>query len=113
MTADSRRPRKGVLGTKFGSGEEFLDSCDWKKFGMIASDISMNCLDGVEMVLKMRKRGYLGPVILMTGLNIDLSPFAKALQPYTLIKKPFKIQELIACMETGRDLACSGYGFTL
>ena len=67
---------------------------------MIASDISMNSVDGVEMVLRMRKKGYLGPVILMTGLTkIDLSPFAKALEPYTLIRKPFKIHELVACMD--------------
>ena len=41
----------------------------------------------------------------MTGLtNIDLSPFASALEPYTLIRKPFKIRELVACMKFNRNV---------
>src|SRR5580692_2296829 len=88
--------RKGVDATRFGSGEEFLQNKDWQSFPLVATDISMNAVDGVEMVLRMRKSGYLAPVILMTGhTKIDLSMFAQALKPYTLILKPFKIHELV------------------
>lgn len=99
-----RRPliSRGHTITEAHHGEEGwqLFSEHPHKFDVIVTDIKMPVLDGVELLKRLREKGYDIPVIVMTGCE-DLKTSIEILRlgAFDFLLKPFKAKDLFGILD--------------
>src|ERR671916_319427 len=71
-------------------GLEALDTINDDEIDLIVSDVVMPRLDGASLVRKLRRRGYVMPVVLMSAVYADVD-----LPGVRFVPKPFEIDRLL------------------
>jgi two-component system, OmpR family, response regulator MprA len=71
-------------------GLEALDTINDDEIDLIVSDVVMPRLDGASLVRKLRHRGHLMPVVLMSAVYADVD-----LPGVRFVPKPFEIDRLL------------------
>jgi FixJ family two-component response regulator len=91
----------GYVVHTFGSAEEFLGSACLGDTSSVISDLQMSPMNGLELLAKMRMRGYAAPFIFITGFP-DESVRAGAMKAGAtgFFAKPVAMPHLIACLDT-------------
>lgn len=86
---------KGFDVTSAKDGRETLMHLNKNSFDLLITDISMPCLDGIELLKKMKKEGRREKVIIMTGSYVDCSEIKDIPFIYSQLIKPFRMNELV------------------
>ena len=81
---------EGYLVRHAKDGLEALDAIDGSQIDLIVSDVVMPRLDGASLVRKLRRRGHLMPVVLMSAVYADVD-----LPGVRFVPKPFEIDRLL------------------
>jgi two-component system, OmpR family, response regulator MprA len=81
---------EGYLVRHAKDGLEALDTIDGDEIDLIVSDVVMPRLDGASLVRKLRVRGYVMPVVLMSAVYADVD-----LPGVRFVPKPFEIDRLL------------------
>jgi len=87
----------GMSVTLAADGEEGLRAFFAEKPDVLVTDVMMPCMDGFEMVRRIRERDKLTPVLFLTArssVNDVVDGFKMGGDDY--LKKPFSLQELMA-----------------
>lgn len=71
-------------------GLEALAAIDGDRIDLVVSDVVMPRLDGASLVRKLRHRGYLVPVVLMSSVYAEVD-----LPGVRFVAKPFEIDRLL------------------
>jgi len=101
LNCEVRCESNGSLGLK--AIEEGMNKSE--PFSAILTDIKMPVMDGIEMLVEIRKREIFTPVIVLTGHG-DKESTVRALQlgAYDFIDKPFELNRLINGLRSALDL---------
>ena len=81
---------EGYLVRLAKDGLEALDAISGDQIDLIVSDVVMPRLDGASLVRKLRGRGHLMPVVLMSAVYTDVD-----LPGVRFVPKPFEIDRLL------------------
>ena len=81
---------EGYLVRHAKDGLEALDAINDNQIDLIVSDVVMPRLDGASLVRKLRRRGHLMPVVLMSAVYADVD-----LPGVRFVPKPFEIDRLL------------------
>jgi CheY-like chemotaxis protein len=81
---------EGYLVRHAKDGLEALDAINGNRIDLIVSDVAMPRLDGTSLVRKLRRRGHLTPVVLMSAVYADVD-----LPGVRFVPKPFEIDRLL------------------
>ena len=81
---------EGYLVRHAKDGLEALDAISGDQIDLIVSDVVMPRLDGASLVRKLRRRGHLMPVVLMSADYADVD-----LPSVRFVPKPFEIDRLL------------------
>ena len=81
---------EGYLVRHAKDGLEALDAIDGSQIDLIVSDVVMPRLDGASFVRRLRRRGHLTPVVLMSAVYADVD-----LPGVRFVPKPFEIDRLL------------------
>ena len=81
---------EGYLVRHAKDGLEALDAINGDRIDLIVSDVVMPRLDGSSLVRKLRLRGHLTPVVLMSAVYADVD-----LPGVRFVPKPFEIDRLL------------------
>jgi len=81
---------EGYLVRHAKDGLEALDAINGDRIDLIVSDVVMPRLDGASLVRKLRLRGHLTPVVLMSAVYADVD-----LPGVRFVPKPFEIDRLL------------------
>jgi two-component system response regulator FixJ len=83
--------RRQVTTSCFATADAFLDAIDTAApFDCVVSDVLMPGLSGLDLVRRLKGRGPLPPIILITGHGeIDMAVSAIKLGAFDFIEKPF------------------------
>ena len=81
---------EGYLVRHAKDGLEALDAINGDQIDLIVSDVVMPRLDGASLVRKLRHRGHLMPVVLMSAVYADVD-----LPGVRFVPKPFEIDRLL------------------
>jgi CheY-like chemotaxis protein len=81
---------EGYLVRHAKDGLEALDAINGNRIDLIVSDVVMPRLDGASLVRKLRRRGHLTPVVLMSAVYADVD-----LPGVRFVPKPFEIDRLL------------------
>jgi two-component system, OmpR family, response regulator MprA len=81
---------EGYLVRHAKDGLEALDAINGDRIDLIVSDVVMPRLDGASLVRKLRRRGHLMPVVLMSAVYADVD-----LPGVRFVPKPFEIDRLL------------------
>ena len=81
---------EGYLVRHAKDGLEALDSINDDEIDLIVSDVVMPRLDGASLVRKLRRRGHVMPVVLMSAVYADVD-----LPGVRFVPKPFEIDRLL------------------
>ena len=81
---------EGYLVRHAKDGLEALDTINDDEIDLIVSDVVMPRLDGASLVRKLRRRGYVMPVVLMSAVYADVD-----LPGVRFVPKPFEIDRLL------------------
>ena len=93
----------------FNSAEEFLAAVDGPaQFDCVVSDVRMPGVSGLDLVGQLNARGFIRPIILITGHgDIDMAVAAIKIGAFDFIEKPFDENRLLAsirnAVEQGRQ----------
>jgi len=90
----------GYVVHTFGSAQEFLGSARFNDTSCVISDMQMTPMNGLELLARIRIRGYAAPFIVITASS-DESVRARALKAGVtcFLTKPFATPTLIACLD--------------
>ena len=92
----------------FNAAEEFLAAIDRSEhFDCVVSDVRMPGVSGLDLVGHLNARGFIRPIILITGHgDIDMAVAAIKIGAFDFIEKPFDENRLLAsirdAVERGR-----------
>ena len=92
----------------FNGAEEFLAAVDRSaQFDCVVSDVRMPGVSGLDLVGQLNARGFVRPIILITGHgDIDMAVAAIKIGAFDFIEKPFDENRLLAsirnAVEQGR-----------
>jgi len=90
----------------YASGIDFLEIADTLNSGCVVTDVRMPELSGLELVRRLRERGFTLPVIVITGHgDVPLAVEAMRAGVIDFIEKPFEDEVLIGSIR--RALATS------
>jgi two-component system response regulator FixJ len=93
----------------FESAQNFLDALPSLDFGCVVSDVRMPGIDGIELLKRLKTRGSLFPVVIMTGHgDVPLAVEAMKLGAMDFLEKPFEDDRLIGMIEVALRRAESG-----
>jgi CheY-like chemotaxis protein len=81
---------EGYLVRHAKDGLEALDAINENRIDLIVSDVVMPRLDGASLVHRLRRRGHLMPVVLMSAVYADVD-----LPGVRFVPKPFEIDRLL------------------
>jgi CheY-like chemotaxis protein len=81
---------EGYLVRHAKDGLEALDAINENRIDLIVSDVVMPRLDGASLVRRLRRRGHLTPVVLMSAVYADVD-----LPGVRFVPKPFEIDRLL------------------
>jgi two-component system, OmpR family, response regulator MprA len=81
---------EGYLVRHAKDGLEALAAIDDDSIDLVVSDVIMPRLDGASLVRKLRRRGHLIPVVLMSAVYADVD-----LPGVRFVPKPFEIDRLL------------------
>ena len=81
---------EGYLVRHAKDGLDALDAINGDQIDLIVSDVVMPRLDGASLVRKLRRRGHLMPVVLMSAVYADVD-----LPGVRFMPKPFEIDRLL------------------
>ncbi len=92
----------------FNTAEEFLAAVDSTQFDCVVSDVRMPGVSGLDLVGHLNARGFVRPIILITGHgDIDMAVAAIKIGAFDFIEKPFDENRLLAsirnAVEQGRQ----------
>jgi FixJ family two-component response regulator len=84
----------------FVSAETFLASSNLSLFECVIADVHLPGMSGLDLVRKLKERGSMTPVILITGLpERRLDDEAISVGAECLLRKPFETKALLDCVE--------------
>ena len=101
--------RRQLKTSCFRTTEEFLGAVDRsERFDCVVSDVRMPGMSGLELVRHLIARGFMRPIILITGHgDIDMAVSAIKSGAFNFIEKPFDENRLLAsihdAVERGRQ----------
>ncbi|HEX5212053.1 MAG TPA: response regulator [Pseudolabrys sp.] len=101
--------RQKVEAACFGAAEEFLAAVGrGEPFDCVVSDVRMPGISGLELVRQLKTRGFVRPIVLITGHgDIDMAVAAIKAGAFDFIEKPFDENRLLAsiheAVEHGRQ----------
>jgi CheY-like chemotaxis protein len=86
------------------SGEEALKLCVAQKFDLIITDILMPDIDGIDLIMKLKERNSMAPIIAISGGDnhtLAHSPLqsASVLGAHSTLQKPFTDGCLLKAVE--------------
>lgn len=81
---------EGYLVRHAKDGLEALDAINGDRIDLIVSDVVMPRLDGASLARKLRGRGHLMPIVLMSAVYADVD-----LPGVRFVPKPFEIDRLL------------------
>lgn len=81
-------------------GEEFLKGVDRAAPACVLLDVRMPRMDGLEVQAEMKRRGFLQPVIVLTGHG-DVATAVRAMQggAVDFLEKPFERESLLQALD--------------
>lgn len=91
---------EGYLVLHAKDGLEALDTIKDDEIDLIVSDVVMPRLDGASLVRKLRRRGHLMPVVLMSAVYADVD-----LPGVRFVPKPFEIDRLLGTVASALESA--------
>src|SRR5256885_5185767 len=86
-------------------GSEALAQLGCWPADVVVSDVCLPGMSGVDLVQALRHRGLPQPVVLITGLEPDLTSDAPALGAAACLHKPMTLEELVWTIDCA--LACN------
>jgi FixJ family two-component response regulator len=91
---------RGYIVHAFGSAEEFLEAPQLNDTSCVIADLQMPAMNGLDLLLHMRMRGYATPFIFMTTFP-DECAHAHALMAGAsgFLAKSFLVTNLITCLD--------------
>jgi CheY-like chemotaxis protein len=92
----------GCRVTAAASGDEALAVLENEKFSILLTDIAMPAMSGVELAKRVRERVPDLPILFATGYA-DLQAFGEQLSEETVVRKPYRLSDLAARLETMVD----------
>lgn len=101
--------RQDIKTSCFGSADEFLAALDRSaQFDCVVSDVRMPGVSGLDLVGQLNARGFIRPIILITGHgDVDMAVAAIKIGAFDFIEKPFDENRLLAsirnAVEKGRQ----------
>ena len=79
-------------------GEEALQLMDILNFDLVLTDVYMAAMDGMELLVRAKQRGFRMPVVVMSGGGFapreELLAMARACGAFATVLKPFSPHEL-------------------
>jgi CheY-like chemotaxis protein len=91
---------EGYLVRHAKDGLEALDTITGDEIDLIVSDVVMPRLDGASLVRKLRRRGHVMPVVLMSAVYADVD-----LPGVRFVPKPFEIDRLLGTVASALESA--------
>jgi len=77
-------------------GQDSLDQMESRRFDLLITDINMPCVDGIELLKRMKKAGRKERVIIMTGNQVTHELLEGHIPPVvTQLNKPFPMNSLL------------------
>jgi FixJ family two-component response regulator len=101
--------RQEIKTSCFKAAAEFLAAVDGSaQFDCVVSDVRMPDVSGLDLVRQLNERGFIRPIILITGHgDIDMAVAAIKIGAFDFIEKPFDENRLLAsirnAVEQGRQ----------
>ena len=84
----------------YASAEDYVRMIGSNSFNCVVSDIHMPGMSGLDLMKHLAARGSTTPVILITARSdANLEAKAAVAGAVCLLRKPFEIDELTACIE--------------
>ena len=84
----------------YGSAEEYVRLIGSSSFNCVVSDIHMPGMSGLDLMKHLAARGARTPFVLITARSdANLEAKAAAAGAVCLLRKPFRINDLIDCIE--------------
>jgi FixJ family two-component response regulator len=84
----------------FASAEDYIGSIGGKSFSCVVTDIHMPGMSGLDLMKHLAARGATTPVVLITARSdSNLEAKAAVAGAVCLLRKPFEINDLVACIE--------------
>jgi two-component system response regulator FixJ len=89
----------------FNTAEEFLAAVDHSaQFDCVVSDVRMPGMSGLDLVGHLNARGFIRPIILITGHgDIDMAVAAIKIGAFDFIEKPFDENRLLASIRNALE----------
>lgn len=97
--------RQDIETSCFASATEFLSAIEsGERFDCIVSDVRMPGMSGLDLVDRIKTKGSLTPIILITGHgDVDMAVTAIKVGAYDFIEKPFDEARLLASIHNAMD----------
>lgn len=97
----------GLRAETHASGLAFLDALarpEGAPVGCVLTDVRMPGLDGIDLLRRLKERGFRGPVVVMTAHG-DISTAVQAMKAGAVdfVEKPFDDEALLAAIGTALD----------
>lgn len=90
----------GYSASGYESAEQFLENGGASASDCVITDINMPGLSGIELTERLRAEGHQMPVIMITARSEPgIEQKALASGATCFLKKPFEMDELIACLQ--------------
>lgn len=97
----------------YADGESFLKAADHVEEGCVLLDVRMPGIDGMEVQRRLRARGIMLPVVIMTGHgDVDLAVAAMKAGATDFLEKPFEKAALIDCLSSAGEAALAERGLS-
>ncbi len=97
----------------YADGESFLKAADHIEEGCVLLDVRMPGIDGMEVQRRLRARGIMLPVVIMTGHgDVDLAVAAMKAGATDFLEKPFEKAALIDCLSSAGEVALAERGLS-
>ena len=97
----------------YADGESFLKAADHIDEGCVLLDVRMPGIDGMEVQRRLRARGIMLPVVIMTGHgDVDLAVAAMKAGATDFLEKPFEKAALIDCLSSAGEVALAERGLS-
>jgi two-component system response regulator FixJ len=92
----------GYMTRVFAGCEEFLAQASWPDVGCVICDYRMPGMNGLELLLELRRRRLRYPAILVSGFaDVPVTVAAMRRGAVTVLEKPYHVRNLIRAVEEG------------